>query len=48
MTYYKSPNAFSFDQREDRLGHLAELNKAQMETAIVNANKFGRTDYNGN
>jgi hypothetical protein len=45
MTYYKDQTMLSFDDRQDRLGHLAELNKAQMQSAMAKANRFGRTDY---
>jgi hypothetical protein len=42
MTSYDSYN------KDFHLGKMAEINKSQMEQALMRARQFGRTDYLGN
>lgn len=45
MTFLDRP--FGTDPQQDLLGVMAEQNKAQMQHAMGNLTRFGRTEYGG-
>ncbi len=50
MYFESGARLTSFDSynKDFYLGKMAEINKSQMEQALIRARQFGRTDYFGN